>query len=200
MENPLYTIWHNMKNRTQVKTSSLYSRCGGAGIRMHKPWVVNLQAFEKWVKKNLGLPAKHETVRRIDIGKHFEPGNMERVPKNSNGGKRSHQQTSPEKILSDLLDGRTFKYVGQGKAKHGQPISADFVVPRLKLLIQVDGCYWHGCDLHSNQSKSERRKLQKKDARLTAKAESAGWTVVRVWEHEITDHPDKVVNKIKAHI
>lgn len=193
-DNSLYSIWQNMRNRTQAKHSPMYARCGGAGIKLHRPWINNFQEFERWVSKNLGTPKKNETIRRSDISGNFEPGNMEKVLKSK--GKRGHQQTAPEAILAKLLDGRTFKYVGVGKAKYGQPISSDFVVPRLKLIVQVDGCYWHGCKKHSGRSLAECRNLRQKDKRITSKATSKGWTVVRVWEHAIIRNPEKVAQKL----
>lgn len=68
---------------------------------------------------------------------------------------------------------------------------ADIVFPRLKIAVFVDGCFWHNCPVHGSAPRANadwwRDKLagnairdRDTDARLAA----AGWTVVRIWEHE----------------
>lgn len=68
----------------------------------------------------------------------------------------------------------------------------DFVFPRLKVTIFVDGCFWHGCPKHSNQPVNNRSFWKKKlagnkvrDRYVTRLLRRAGWRVVRVWEHEL---------------
>lgn len=68
----------------------------------------------------------------------------------------------------------------------------DFVFPKLKIAVFVDGCFWHQCPRHSNVPANNRpfwaRKLAANCARdrlvgRTLRAD--GWRVVRVWEHEL---------------
>ncbi|WP_082789453.1 very short patch repair endonuclease [Tsukamurella pseudospumae] len=68
---------------------------------------------------------------------------------------------------------------------------ADLVFPRLKVAIYVDGCFWHGCPEHHSVSKTNAEfwatKVEKNRARdedTNQRLRKAGWTVVRVWEHE----------------
>lgn len=72
------------------------------------------------------------------------------------------------------------------------PGKPDFVFRREKLVVFVDGCFWHGCRWHCRmpkshqiywQSKIERNKARDKDVRHALK--SAGWKVLRIWEHEL---------------
>jgi len=55
----------------------------------------------------------------------------------------------------------------------------------------IDGCFWHGCPIHGSQPKTNasfwREKIeanQRRDMDTDRKLTEAGWTVVRVWEHE----------------
>lgn len=55
----------------------------------------------------------------------------------------------------------------------------------------VDGCFWHSCAEHGQVPKTNRdwwrRKLEgvvRRDRDTDAELSSAGWMVVRVWEHE----------------
>ena len=70
----------------------------------------------------------------------------------------------------------------------------DFVLPRWRLAVFVDGCFWHGCPDHSpaefkgpNAAKW-REKIETnraRDSRNNAMLADAGWKVLRVWECEI---------------
>ncbi len=65
-----------------------------------------------------------------------------------------------------------------------------FLGPRV--LVYVDGCFWHGCPEHlvwpKNNAEFWRVKIERnrqRDAAVTNVLTAAGWTVVRVWEHEV---------------
>jgi DNA mismatch endonuclease (patch repair protein) len=69
----------------------------------------------------------------------------------------------------------------------------DFVFPKLKLAVFVDGCFWHGCPIHATQPKQNaefwRTKIaanQARDRLVTRTLRARGWRVVRFWEHELT--------------
>jgi DNA mismatch endonuclease (patch repair protein) len=75
-----------------------------------------------------------------------------------------------------------------------QPVfgKPDFVFPRLKLAIFVDGCFWHCCPKHSNLPVNNRpfweRKLEanrRRDRVVGRTLRAKGWTVLRMWEHEL---------------
>jgi DNA mismatch endonuclease, patch repair protein len=66
----------------------------------------------------------------------------------------------------------------------------DIAFTRVKVAVFLDGCFWHGCPQHGNAPRSNSRwwteKIaanQGRDADTTARLESAGWLVVRIWEH-----------------
>ncbi|MFA6560879.1 MAG: very short patch repair endonuclease [Verrucomicrobiia bacterium] len=69
----------------------------------------------------------------------------------------------------------------------------DFVFPKLKLAVFVDGCFWHSCPKHAtkpaNNAAFWRKKLaanKARDRRVTRMLRRMGWRVVRIWEHELT--------------
>lgn len=68
----------------------------------------------------------------------------------------------------------------------------DFVFPKQKLIVFVDGCYWHGHSCRKRkpgenneywEQKIDRNKTR--DMTVTKKLRKDGWGVVRVWECEI---------------
>jgi DNA mismatch endonuclease, patch repair protein len=67
----------------------------------------------------------------------------------------------------------------------------DVAFTSVKLAVLIDGCFWHGCPEHATQPKSNaewwRQKLDRnmaRDVETTAHLVSAGWEVMRFWEHE----------------
>ena len=68
----------------------------------------------------------------------------------------------------------------------------DFVFPRKRVAVFVDGCFWHCCPKHGRVPKSNRgfwrAKLAKnkaRDAVVNRELRRRGWMVVRIWEHEL---------------
>lgn len=41
------------------------------------------------------------------------------------------------------------------------------------------------------------RRNKERDARVTADCKAAGWRIVRVWEHTVTNDPERVARTIK---
>ena len=71
-------------------------------------------------------------------------------------------------------------------------VRPDFVFPKLKLTVFVDGCFWHGCPRHATQPKSNRAFWNQKlfankirDRWVNRALRSANWQVLRIWEHEL---------------
>jgi len=74
----------------------------------------------------------------------------------------------------------------------GVKCKADVVFRRAQTCVFVDGCYWHGCPKHFHTPKANRawwnEKIEdnrKRDQRKTAALRKLGWTVIRIWKHEI---------------
>lgn len=68
----------------------------------------------------------------------------------------------------------------------------DFVFPRQRIAIFVDGCFWHGCPECGHIPKSNRQYWQAKILRNTERdrfkrtqLEGEGWIVVQIWEHAL---------------
>jgi DNA mismatch endonuclease, patch repair protein len=78
----------------------------------------------------------------------------------------------------------------------------DFVFPGRKIAIFVDGDFWHGYRMGpkrlGSMKKFWREKISKnkvRDRKITRKLKHDGWTVIRVWEHEV--HGNQFVDKLK---
>jgi DNA mismatch endonuclease (patch repair protein) len=85
---------------------------------------------------------------------------------------------------------------------------SDIVFTRARVVVFVDGCFWHGCPEHGTWPKQNadwwRKKIeanQRRDRDTDARLRAAGWTVIRVWEHddpiEAADRVTKVVRQAR---
>ena len=78
------------------------------------------------------------------------------------------------------------------------------VFTRVKVVVFVDGCYWHGCAEHYIASKSnvdywapKIARNRERDREFDTQLREAGWTVVRAWEHE---DPEAVADLVEEAI
>lgn len=68
----------------------------------------------------------------------------------------------------------------------------DIIFSRHRVVVFVDGCFWHGCTrckrMPANYTAYWLRKIEgnlRRDRAVTRTLRGAGWSVVRVWEHQI---------------
>ena len=80
-----------------------------------------------------------------------------------------------------------------GWEKHpALPGKPDFYFPAERLLVFVDGCYWHGCPQHVRYPQASadywRAKIdrtRRRDNRVRRQLRAQGYHVMRVWEHDL---------------
>jgi DNA mismatch endonuclease (patch repair protein) len=70
-------------------------------------------------------------------------------------------------------------------------VRPDIVFTRRKVAVFVDGCFWHVCPEHGRQPTTNEwywapklRRNMERDRKADDLLSGAGWTVVRIWEHE----------------
>jgi DNA mismatch endonuclease (patch repair protein) len=105
-----------------------------------------------------------------------------------------------EKSIRSRLYARGVRYRLHFPLPGLKRISCDFALPGLKIAIFLDGCFWHGCELHPPivkknaefwLAKIERNRAR--DQKVVVHLKSMGWTALRFWEHE---KPEDVVEAI----
>jgi DNA mismatch endonuclease (patch repair protein) len=114
----------------------------------------------------------------------------------SNRGRNS----TPELALRSLLHRRGLRFFAHRRPVPGLRCEADIVFPRARVAVFVDGCFWHCCPDHGTWPVSNgewwRAKLGRnaeRDHRNNVQLAEAGWTVVRVWEHERPERAAELV-------
>ena len=81
--------------------------------------------------------------------------------------------------------------------------SPDFVVEK-KIIVFCDGDFWHGYQYDKKKKppkKFWRDKIERnmeRDRKVTRKLRADGWSVVRLWEHDIEKNPRSCLRRIKT--
>lgn len=111
------------------------------------------------------------------------------------------KHTGPELALRRALWSKGFRYRLHARLP-GKP-DLTFVGPRV--VVFVDGCFWHGCPEHGVKPKSNKefwkRKLlrnMQRDQEVGILLASSGWAVLRFWEHEVRDDLFGCVEQVAA--
>lgn len=114
------------------------------------------------------------------------------------------RNTKPERLLRSELWRRGLRYRLRYRVPAGRP---DLVFPGRRLVIFIDGCFWHGCPEHYVPPRSRRdyweAKLEgnvRRDIRQTQELEAAGWRVIRVWECEIEGSVVQVADRTESQV
>ena len=80
----------------------------------------------------------------------------------------------------------------------------DFTFAKQRVVLFVDGCFWHACPKHGRKPSSNRdywtaklarNKLRDRD--VSAQLKKAGWNVLRIWEHDLRN-TKRVIMRIKG--
>lgn len=105
--------------------------------------------------------------------------------------KTRQRDTASELALRSALHRRGLRFYVDRSPIMGTRGRADVVFPRARVAVYVDGCFWHSCPEHGTSPKANaewwREKLernQQRDRNTDQNLREAGWTALRVWEHE----------------
>jgi len=100
--------------------------------------------------------------------------------------------------MNEILQGLGFSYQMYPKM-YGNP---DFILEEEKIAIFCDGDFWHGYNYHKKKKPSKKywtEKIEgnmKRDVRITRKLRRDGWSVLRLWEHDIEKRTGVCIDRI----
>src|SRR5690348_17217608 len=91
----------------------------------------------------------------------------------------------------------------QPKGILGKP---DFLFPEHRLMVFVDGCFWHACPVCKRRTPTNRAEFwskkidenRRRDNRVRRKLRAQGYHVMRIWEHEL--HRDDWLKRLRLMI
>jgi len=116
------------------------------------------------------------------------PARSERMSRVRGSGNKSTELAVEAVLVEDGLAG----WVKHAKDVRGRP---DFYFPAERVALFVDGCFWHACPRCNRSTPSTRREFwsakieetRRRDNRIRRQLRRDGISVIRVWEHEVSD-------------
>jgi DNA mismatch endonuclease (patch repair protein) len=108
------------------------------------------------------------------------------------------KNTTLEKTVKASLKAAGIRFRANPKM-FGRP---DIILPKEKIAVFLDGCFWHGCKdktIPASNKAYWEGKIKRNKARdweVTRQLRTDGWKVIRVWEHSIKRDPDAVIAKL----
>jgi DNA mismatch endonuclease (patch repair protein) len=116
--------------------------------------------------------------------------------------------TAIETLLQRALSRAGMRFLKNAQVDPAIRCKADVVFRKARVCVFVDGCFWHGCKDHFRVPKTNtawwREKIadnRQRDKRQSRKLRALGWTVLRVWEHQITgDDLRGIVDRVSTAI
>ncbi len=105
--------------------------------------------------------------------------------------RQQQRDTAPELALRRALHRRGLRYRVHRQVIPGGRARADITFVTARVVVFVDGCFWHGCPRHATSPKhngewwaAKLARNVERDRETDATLAAAGWSVVRIWEHE----------------
>lgn len=111
------------------------------------------------------------------------------------------RDTEPEMRVRRLLHAAGLRYRVNARPSSTIRATADLLFTRARVVVFIDGCFWHGCAEHHRPAKRNAEfwsdkiaENQRRDRLVTDTLIAEGWTVIRAWEHE---RPEMVAARVK---
>lgn len=129
-----------------------------------------------WAARNAPVPGGHG-------GDIMSPETRSRVMACIKG-----KNTKPERIIFSALDECGVAFVRHATNLPGRP---DIMFPDARLVVFIDGDFWHGWRFPlwkhklSDGWQKKIAETRKRDQRNFRKLRRSGWSVIRIWEHQI---------------
>ena len=153
------------------------------------------------IKQHITIKSKKKVKKKKPID--------ERLPQKTVRSKialrkeRKHPEYGTSKLelrfAKNFLDKLGVKYIYQYKAESiGRYF--DFYLNENNILIEVDGCYFHGKGLTYEEKSPMQKHNERIDKEKDMWAASHGIPLIRIWEDDINEHPETVMKMLKENI
>jgi DNA mismatch endonuclease (patch repair protein) len=114
------------------------------------------------------------------------------------------KNSAPELLLRKALWAKDLRFRIHRKDLPGRP---DLVIDKYRLVIFVDGDFWHGYQWEIRKPKTNQgfwipkieRNMQR-DREVNERLTLMGYTVMRFWEHELKENLQASVNQIILYV
>ena len=136
-------------------------------------------------------------IKRIKIPRFEKKQGFNTEKKYSNILKQVKSKDSKAEILfRKKLWQSGIRYRKNVKRIVGKP---DIVINKYKTIIFIDGDFWHGYNWELKKSKLNKNKNYwipkierniQRDKEINKQLKKLGWTVIRIWEHDVFENLD----------
>lgn len=109
--------------------------------------------------------------------------------------------TTPELVVRKRAHARGLRFRKHCAWLSGRP---DLVFVRSRVVVFVDGDYWHGWRFPAWKEKlapywkQKIAKNRRRDQRNFQRLRKDGWLVIRIWEHEVERDAARCIGRIEA--
>ncbi|WP_189246281.1 very short patch repair endonuclease [Streptosporangium pseudovulgare] len=114
------------------------------------------------------------------------------------------RDTKPELALRRAVHALGLRYRVSTRPLPQIRRTADLVFTKAKVAVFLDGCFWHGCPQHHTRAVTNAGywaekviRNRERDAETDRLLTEAGWSVIRVWEH---DSPNEAANRVAEEV
>lgn len=141
--------------------------------------------IQKAIEARRGQEVSQETRNKMSVNakKRMKNGTFPRPPFRNTKIERAVQQRLSERGLIFASNAWKFGY------------NWDIVLDAQKTFVEVDGCYWHGCQVCGYPFRPDKAA---RDQARDQKALRMGWRVVRILEHEIKAGDFSALDEVKV--
>jgi DNA mismatch endonuclease, patch repair protein len=113
------------------------------------------------------------------------------------------KNTAPELLFQSLLRKEKIRYTTINDGLPGRP---DIVLKLFPVAIFIDGEFWHGYKWAEKKQRIKKNRTywikkiennMKRDKKKRRELRASGWSVVKFWEQEVRNNPEKCLSRIK---
>jgi len=156
--------------------------------------IVHIAAQEYMTQNNpMFNPETVEKVSKTQLQSGMRQRNFEKLIEGHRKLRRN-SVTSPQQAIYDAMTKVGIGFVPEYLVK--SKFIVDAAIPDANLIIQVDGCYWHGHSCRFDNLTKRQKKQQRRDRAQDKYLTICGWAVIRFWECEINSNIEACINQV----
>lgn len=177
---PVGVYERTLAHRKNISLANLGNK-NGSGHRLDVAQREKIRArmLGNQIGKRSRSVATRERIRVAREGRHWNEATKQKMRESAlrRLQRLDYRSSRPERLILSVLDSLGLSFIRQFQLP-GNRHPFDFALLEQKLLIEVDGCYHHGCDCQASL-RSWQLANRNRDRELDEFAGSLGWRVIR---------------------
>ena len=145
----------------------------------------------------------HQKPRSKTVRKKKKLTREEIIKRNIERSKKPHPKYGTSKLekkfAKDFLEKLGIRYEEQFEAKDIKRFY-DFYLPDYRTLVEVDGSWFHSYGLIYEEMNPMQKRNVRVDEIKNEWAALHGYPLIRIWEHDINENPEKVLDMLRERL